>query len=55
MRDQHLHVPTGHLAPEDLLPVVASDVKLDAIEGRPSARSSSISTGFTIASGGRHG
>lgn len=32
MRDRYLHVPVGHMVPEDVLPVVAGDVNLGAIE-----------------------
>lgn len=31
MRDRYLHVPVGHMVPEDVLPVVVGDVNLDAI------------------------
>ncbi|MFJ3319037.1 Tn3 family transposase [Herbaspirillum huttiense] len=32
MRDRYLHVPVGHEVPGEVLPVVAGDVDLDAIE-----------------------
>lgn len=32
MRDRYLHVPRGHMVPDEILPVVVGDVDLDGIE-----------------------